>query len=239
MMTFSLYVVLVLESYLIVLLSTVSEIKEFDHSTGFKIFSLVFALIFGVMLTVSIAITILENIKAYPSCDIKRQWYFREIFNGLKNNAPSRMCKVVFIVVRIWFVMIVVVLSDLPVICKTIIFSFVQLASFIYIVIFRPFESKKDSIIEISNQFIFLVAASLLIHFDTKSEWSSGITTFYVYLILVGPMIGTVISLVDLIVVIYKRVKAWKKRNSKINDKVKMDGSHVSNNPISRSKLIE
>jgi hypothetical protein len=104
--------------------------------------------------------------------------------------------------------MIVVVLSGLPVICKTIIFSLVQLTSFIYIAIFRPFESKKDSIIEISNQFIFLIAASLLIHFDTKSEWSSGITTFYVYLILIGPMIGTVISLVDLIVVIYKKVKA-------------------------------
>jgi hypothetical protein len=58
MMTFSIYVVLVLESYLIVLLSTVYEIKEFDHSTGFKIFSLVFAFIFGLMLTVSLVISV-------------------------------------------------------------------------------------------------------------------------------------------------------------------------------------
>jgi hypothetical protein len=40
MMTFSFYVIFVLEAYLVMCLSTVSELNAFDHSTSFKTFSL-------------------------------------------------------------------------------------------------------------------------------------------------------------------------------------------------------
>lgn len=101
LMAFSLYVVLVVESFLIVCLSTVSEIKAFDHSTGFKLFSLVFAFIFACGLLIALTIAVHQICKAHSNYDAKHQWYLRELFSGLKNNTPSRMFKLMFMVVRV------------------------------------------------------------------------------------------------------------------------------------------
>jgi hypothetical protein len=230
-MTFSLYVILIIESYLIVWLSTISELKEFDYSTGFKLFSLVLAFTFALGLLTVVIIAVIQIIKARPVYNPKKQWYFRELFNALKNNSPSRLFKLIFMIIRICFVLIIVLFSSWPVIVKVILFSSVQLISTMYTSAFRPFENIKDSVAEICNQFIFLIASSLLIHFDTKGEWNSKITTFYVYLIMTGPMIGSIISFIDIIFKIIKKIKNCRKRSglsSTIQIKSKPNASSIS-----------
>jgi hypothetical protein len=244
MMTFSFYVIFVLETYLVMCLSTVSELNAFDHSTSFKTFSLWFAFVFTLVLLLALIIAIHQNIKAYPVHDLKRQWYFRELFGGLKNNTSSRLFKLLFMVFRVWFVLIVIVISNLPVMVKSIIFSLVQLTSWVFTIISRPFENAKDSIIEINNQLIFLIAAGLLIHFDTKPEWSTTIINIYVYLIMIGPWICTLISFIFLCITIFKKLKKWSKKPSSITSKPysvsfkpHLNSSSISIQPITKSKF--
>jgi Zn-dependent protease len=99
--TFSLYVVLIFEFYIIFLLSTISEIKDFDRSTEFKKFSLVASFTFMFLLLAALLIALYQFVKAYKHYDETKQWYLRELFNGIKDSKSSRLFKPLFMVFRI------------------------------------------------------------------------------------------------------------------------------------------
>jgi hypothetical protein len=103
----------------------------------------------------------------------------------------------------------------------------VQLASTAYIAICRPFKQVKDSVIEINNQIIYLTACALLIHFNKEEKWNSSITNCYVYLIISMPIINAVISLVDLIAKISKKIKSCVSKDNKVVCKIKVKANNL------------
>jgi hypothetical protein len=212
-MTFCLYVRLILEAYVFICLSTISELNEFDISTGFKTFSLSMGFMFALCLLVMIGLSIFHLIVSSKTGSSLSEWYFREFTAGMKPNIQSKIYTLLFMLIRIAFVSILIVFSELPVFVKSILFTFLQLSLTVYLIIVRPFENVKDSILEICNQIIFLVAVGCLIHFDTKPEWGRAMEKFYLYLIMAGPLIGTVISLIDLGIKIVKKINHWKQKD--------------------------
>lgn len=100
-LTFSLYVIFTIEFYTVLLLSTISEIKDFDHSNNFKKFSLISAFVLLCLLLVALTTSFYQYAKAYKNYDKTKQWYLRELFNGLKDSKPSRLFKSLFMVIRI------------------------------------------------------------------------------------------------------------------------------------------
>jgi hypothetical protein len=172
-MSFSIYIRILLEAYLLISLSTISELNEFDHSNGFRIFSLSMSLIFAILLTTMLLLFLFQMTiysKVHPS---KIQWCLREFIAGMKISKLSQIYTIIFMSIRISFVVTIVVFSDLQRIFKTLILSLLQLVFTTYLITVRPFEQFKDNLIEICNQTIFLIAVGSLIHFDTKPEWNS------------------------------------------------------------------
>jgi hypothetical protein len=227
MMTFSIYVRVMLESYLYIWISTVSEINQFDVSTGFKQISLGWWFLFLLSLASMVIIWGQQVIKAHPFLDIKKQWWLREFFIGLKNKTLCRLFFLFFMISRIFFVVLVIVFKDASLIGKILMFSMIQFVVTTYTVVCRPFDAIWDTMIEMMNQLIYLAAVSLLVHFKHKTDWDDVIENVYVYMIISGPIIGLVISIVNFIVSGYKRVLKFVAQDEKVYAKPKQTGTNI------------
>jgi len=147
----------------------------------------------------------------------------REFTTGMKPRWSPLLNNLLFMITRIIFVVLVVIFSDLYLILKTIIFCLVQLGIVAYVLMVRPLESVRDNIIEATNQLIYLFACCFLIHFDTKPEWSNFTEKLYIILLMAGPGMTIIISLIDLALRIYKKICKRKENNStRVDNKPKI-----------------
>jgi hypothetical protein len=220
MMTFSVYIRLFLEAYLFMSISTTNELKEFDYSTVFKMFSLCMSFLFAIWLLSMLILSVVLIVKAIISKHQSKNWYFREFFNGIKETTKAKNYNLMFIMVRLLSVITVIVFSSMVLISKTVVFSLIQFSFSLYVILSRPFSQVKDTVIEGTNSAIFFILSSLLIYFDAKNKWSTVLEKIFVWLILAGPVIATFISLAMLIVDIVKKIKRWPHRkDNKVYDK--------------------
>jgi hypothetical protein len=220
MMTFSVYIRLFLEAYLFMSISTTNELKEFDYSTVFKMFSLCMSFLFAIWLLSMLILSVVLIVKAIITKHQSKNWYFREFFNGIKETTKAKNYNLMFIMVRLLSVITVIVFSSMVLISMTVVFSLIQLSFSLYVILSRPFSQVKDTVIEGTNSAIFFILSSLLIYFDAKDKWSTVLEKIFVWLILAGPVIATFISLAMLIVDIIKKIKRWPHRkDNKVYDK--------------------
>ena len=77
----------------------------------------------------------------------------------------------------------------------------------------RPLESIRDNIIEIVNQTIYLCTCWFLLHFNTQSEWSTFYEKLYILLIMAGPMISTMVILIDVTRKLIIKLRGTKKES--------------------------
>ena len=67
--------------------------------------------------------------------------------------------------------------------------SILEIWYLIYIIILRPFEEKKNNIIEIINEIFFSVLLSSLLYLKSESDWNSKITDIYMWIIMSNTLI--------------------------------------------------
>ena len=132
----------------------------------------------------------------------------------------------IFIIIRIAFVILVVVFEEQEVFLKALIFTLIQLTFVTFLILSRPFKQLQDNIIEIMNQVLYLTLASTLMYFNSKKTWDSTIENIYIYIILAGPTLGTLILFFFLIKDIFQKLRKCKKSPQK---KVEPKMSNMSN----------
>ena len=125
--TFTLYIRLMMEAFLFMTISTVSELHYFDTSSSVTIGSLVFGIIFALMLVAFLLLVMVEIVRAHPELNSTRQWMFTELFNGIKNNTEARLYPLLLLLSHVLCVFIVIVFHHFPLQLKIGLFSLVQI----------------------------------------------------------------------------------------------------------------
>ena len=64
----------------------------------------------------------------------------------------------------------------------------VQIAYLTNLIIVKPFKQRKDNIIEIVNEWFYLLLVSLLSYFNTEDRWAGVMENIYLWIILGNSM---------------------------------------------------
>ena len=105
-----------------------------------------------------------------------------EIFRGIKMQKMSKLYVTILLIRRVIFIAFLITLVFLQPWIVISILSLLQLWYLILLIAVRPFESKKNNIIEISNEIFFIFLFSSLIHFNSEKDWNSQITQIYMWI---------------------------------------------------------
>jgi hypothetical protein len=242
-LTLSFYIRILMEAFLFIWLSSFYEVRhaQFHSLTLIASFTISWVMIaFSIW---GLGIIVHQIVIAHPQLDTDSQWVFRELFASLKDSTFSRLFPLIFWVNRALWVLIVVLLKDIVLDGKTILFSLLQFFVVAYLVLVRPFAAIKDSIIETTNQLILVILSSMLIYFKSKPDWNPAIEDTFTGLITSGVVIGIWVSLVDIIKTGVVKIRNYlEKRRSKLS-KVSNDATnpnvmrYLPSSSISRSDI--
>lgn len=193
-LTFTYYVRNVMEAYMHMVISSISELNRFDRSSGTQITSLILAIIILMFLVACIAaslrLLLLISLETKPP----KFFEFTELFNGLKLSRTPRIYAVVFFVRRLILVSLLIFASSLETVPKITIMVLLQMIYLGFIGVLRPFEFLKNNIIDIVNEVFFMVLVVLLFYANVESRWDLTLTDAYLTIILMNNV--TVLAIV-------------------------------------------
>ena len=187
-----------METYLLTLISILNEMKSFSTLSVLSLLSLVLPLLFLCSLCIFLILSIVAYYQSFPSIDNDKLVALRVFFEGVKDRKYAKSNGIMFLFVRILSVFVVMALEDVVYHGKVGAFVVVQLLYAMFLVIVRPFEKVKDNIIESINQIIFFVLSIPLIHLNHENEWRDTYEETYITVLMFGPLIGGLVTLIDL-----------------------------------------
>jgi hypothetical protein len=206
--TFTIYIRVILESYLIVCLSCVLEFWRLGPNEAVAV--LAFIVLFTVFFFV--VWSYVNRVQAEMSDS-----YFKEFFSGIKPSKAARLYFSTFILRRLLSVMIIVPGESVPVIVRVILFASVHCLVFVFTVAVRPFQGVKDNLIEALNDLSYGVLTIVIVYFNTKDTWSDSVANSVIYWML-GMSLLT--SSIQLGFMIHGLVKYFKQKCSKSQQKI-------------------
>ena len=180
--TFGFYIRSFLEINQFMLVSSVSEIHQFNIHGGLRITSLIFAFLV-LMLCLSLILISLSFAVSSNEEDQNKHKYFKEFFVGLKLQKKFRWYNSAQILRRTLFVLVLIIFDKTLVEIIVAILWGLQFFCVIHVVVLRPFEEIRANIIEVLNEVYILVLFATLIFLNTESNWSSTKTTIYIWVL--------------------------------------------------------
>ena len=177
LLTVGLYLRLILEAYQFLLIWSTDEIHFFKTSTNSEITSLAISLLVFIILnifTVFIFVLSIKQIyKGTAESSDNSQTYFDEIFDGTKDTKYSKFYSFMFILRKALIVMLMLYLSSLNISIKVGLFVLVQSIYYLYLILVRPLENRKDNLIDVINETLILLLASMLFKYNKEPDWTS------------------------------------------------------------------
>ena len=152
----SIYLRMFLESYLFLILSLASELKQFNTFSILEIVSIIISIVISLFIA-SISIFI----AAYLFRDTNSN-YFSELTAELKQTKLSRLYNCMFITRRLASVLLIVFIPISFIQVKSAMLWFVQLLVLVYNLIARPYDKLQNNLSEILNEIYFLTMTVIL-----------------------------------------------------------------------------
>ena len=192
---FSLYVRIFLETYIFLLLSSFSELYHWNTSNTSNIISLFIASIWAWIWVIFVALSLIswhtnkyrENLDIYIP--------LKELYSGIRNAKASMLYSTFLLTRRLIFVILLVygeTFSNIILIYPMII---LQIAYLVQLLIVRPFKEVKNNIIEITNEWFYLLLILLLSYYNTKERWKSVMENAYLWIILGNSIVIIIIMI--------------------------------------------
>ncbi|CAI2380491.1 unnamed protein product [Moneuplotes crassus] len=175
--TAELYYRLVVESFLMMTLSSFSELKRADTDEVPNFNSFISSIV--ICIFVLIFMTIVGYSFMAKSRKRKHEKRWKSIYNGLKKNDAAALYPFLFLFRRSAFSVIVITLTEFTPSLSSICFTIVTVVYTWYILIFKPFESTKDNLLEIINEFFYIGFCIPLIFLTEKKDWNSKLEIIY------------------------------------------------------------
>ena len=191
---FSIYVRILIEVNTFIVLTSSFEIKEWKAKTTSKIISLIIAIIWYLFCIAFIVLSFLFWMK-HKNNEVNDEYIpFKEFINGIKNTSAAKIYSTLFLFRRTLFVSLLIFgssLSNILLIIHLIVIQTIYLAAMIMT---RPFIQTKNNIIEIANEWYYLLLVSLLSYFNSSDRWSETIESVYLFIIISNSL--TIISVI-------------------------------------------
>ena len=185
---FSLYIRVMFEANVFLLLSSLSELYQWDTSNSSKIISLFFAFIGGWICLNFISLSMINYSMHKDTKNMDNYIPMKEFFSGINDKRMSRLYPTILLLRRLLFVGWLIfggTLNNFTLVCPMIV---IQLAYLVNLTIVRPYKQVRDNIIEVTNEWFYFVLVSLLSHFNSKDRWINVIENIYFGIILSNSM---------------------------------------------------
>ena len=185
---FSFYIRVMFEANIFLLMSSFSELYNWNTSSTSKIISLLLAFVGSWICVNFISMSLINWVKYKDTQNMDNYIPLKEFFSGFKTNRVSKLYPTLLLSRRALFVALLVFggsLNNFTLLCPMII---IQLAYLINLVVIKPFKQVKDNVIEITNEWYYFVMILLLAYFNSKDRWTSAIENTYFMIILGNSM---------------------------------------------------
>lgn len=188
-----------MESYCFINLSVVNEMKLFNFNSVANIFSLIFNFIFWAWMCLFLVLwVIIWKYSTSPSF-IRKQWWYKELFEGLKDNKMSRLFSITFMFTRLLSASIIISFARDFYILKLLWFGFVNSCQVGYTLIVKPFSDARENIIETINQISYIFLVGGLLFLQEQKDWTDAYEGIYLTLFIAPSVIAVVISIFALV----------------------------------------
>ena len=197
-LTFAMYIRMILITSQYILLSWIAEVYYLNHSETKRIISIVIAFLtltgLIVLFVISVFYAFAKDFNKYYQSESKGN-KFIHLFDGLSQNLKSRLFIVILLLRRTIFVALLITIKPISSIIVISILSGFQLVYIWILIIIRPYEQVKCNIIEISNELFFTTVLASLIKFNCLTDWGVIPTTAYTWLITSNYLLSLLIIL--------------------------------------------
>ena len=182
-LTFGWYIRYILETNQYVLISWINEVYSFTISDSQRTISLLFSILVSWLCLCLIICVSLLSLSSYEVIKNKHN-KVGEIFNGVKMMKRNKLYVPILLMRRAICVILLITLQSIQSWILIAILSIFQIWYLIYIVILRPFEEKRNNIIEIVNEIFFCILLISLIFLNSESVWNSTLIEIYMWIII-------------------------------------------------------
>ena len=191
-LTFGYYIRLILEVNQFFLVSSISEVHNFNTSQPQLVFSIFVAILIIIISVSLIWFTAYLSLSSYELDEDKHN-KLGEFFNGLKSMKRYRLYCSILMTRRLIFIVLLTTFMFVSSQALIGILTAIQVPYIIYFVMFKAYEETKDNVIEIINELVFLVLLGSLIIFNSESDWSITVTYIYMTIIFLNTVINFIV----------------------------------------------
>ncbi|CAI2379662.1 unnamed protein product [Moneuplotes crassus] len=215
---FAIYFRIILEAYLFLYFSSLNEIYIFDVSREVKglSFAISFCVLLGLLALVMFIFWV--SFKASDPKFIVEISKCSELFLGTKQGIYARLFQFVFILRRILSASWIVFSNRLVIEARICVFLIIQVFSFGYVVVIRPFDGVKENIIEALHDGIYCCVCVFLIHYNSSSRWTDSAGTTVVTVLTVNGILILIIQIIAIILTCMLKCKP--KKREQVNSRV-------------------
>ncbi|CAI2361012.1 unnamed protein product [Moneuplotes crassus] len=212
---FAAYIRMVIEAFLFAFISCLLEITTFSSLIKQPV-SFCFSLVF-VGCFVSLPFLIYHHFKKYnENGEVKESSKLSEFYEGYADGKKNKLYTIMFLARRIAIAVCLVCMRNTPPSMICLIFFVIQLLYFQYLIFNRPFKSKKDNIIEVLNEAVFLTLTLIITLFQEESDWKEGMSTALIMIVMINGFMVSFIIMVDSCIGISKSLKICKGKQNRV-----------------------
>jgi len=171
-LTFTFYLRFFLQVYLLFSLASIAEIEKFNTDNGTRTRSLITAFVVILFCALLLIISFIHWLK-YGFLEELDESKMVNLYSGLRPTRWARLFNIFFMSRRLLLSILLILLFDADKVIKIIILASIQLIYCVTITIIRPFNTKKDNMLEIINEIGYSVIAVVLIYFHKESNWET------------------------------------------------------------------
>ena len=228
-LSFGFYLRLWMETNQYLLMSSISEMHQFNNYNQSRILSFMFSLCLSVIWTTFIIFVCYLALN-FKNLKFKKLNMFGELFDGIKDNLKSRLYVVALLLRRAVFVLSLILLSSVSPKSTISFLSGVQWVYCILTILIRPYELTKTNVVEIINEVYFACWFGSLFFLDSEDKWNDGITNTFIGVLISCTFINFLVIMskqiihnlvVDLFAKMYVKFRRTKKvSNSSISPSI-------------------
>ena len=236
MMTFSVYLRLALQSFMVLLLTSFSELKRADFNKLDLLASFVVSVaVVLIWLLLMLASWIYIRVMSKPDYNIETS-FFREFHDGLKSTALGKWYMTMFLLRRFVWVSWVVFAADLNAYARIGTYAVLQTAILVYTWISRPFTDFWDNVIEILNDLTYATLWGVLVAFNNKDAWNSSLSNAIIIFLCSNAMLVFGIQFVLMVISLYRFVIEWTTKRKRSIQVTSVDATMIGHN-VSRTYI--
>jgi hypothetical protein len=151
-MTFSVYIRLIIESYQHILVSSASEISDFNDTLENHQDSFIIACSVFLVCIIFFVISVVHYFVILKNAGLEHNGYFGEIYSGLKSSKTQRLYTTMFMFRRLALVSLLIFCQSLPAVVLLFSAAIFQVFYLISLVVIRPFDDKTSNVVDIINE---------------------------------------------------------------------------------------